>query len=373
MTEQQIMNQVNVNYDAIDKIGLQMSQGGGIARGAALQKELKRLWQAQQYWANEYKRVTGHGLILVVPMMLTDSRAEEAAEAAITAAQQKKLREAKEKLKEGIAEVEREQMRILKSLQDQYDISVTWHAALFSEWTRMGAGLHAKHPIFVKKQIQERVGPLLLEARQLMDKGKYEKAWKKVSAAAAQVKWGFDFLDWWMNQLEKGAKNAEAGIKVSAALATLVVAAPLELGVVATMGVAATGEGATQATLLAARRIDGKEKISPEDVKKAVLETIVAGGTAGLGKGAGKLVAKALAGRVAAEILKRNPTEQEIEFVATRIEQYLAANSASILKKLLKLDTDPDWNWWYMIITPMISPVAMEMTKEPDLNKLLKK
>jgi hypothetical protein len=233
------------------------------------------------------------------------------------------------------------------------------------------------------------VQPLLNEARRLMDAGKYEKAWAKVSAAAAQVKWGFDFLDWWMNQLEKGAKNAEAGIKVSAALATLVVAAPLELGILAGMGVAAVGEGATQGTLLIAKGVDGKETVTTEDVKKAVLETVIAGGTGGLGAGAGKLVANGLKARVAREVLRRKAaeegfdvvkealrqeaTEQQIEFVAKRIEQYLAANSAAIMKKLMQLDSDPDWNFWYMAITPMINPVAIEMSKEPDLNRLMLK
>jgi hypothetical protein len=373
MTATQINNQINANYDQMEKLGQELSRGPGIIRSAVIEKELKRLWEGQKYWASEYKKATGSEMILVQGLQITGNLEEEKNEAIQSLAKQQRLKAAKAKLSEGIATVERERFRISTALQSQYDISVSFRNAMFSHWTRMGAGLHAKHPLIMKKQIDERVQPLLNEARRLMDAGKYEKAWAKVSAAAAQVKWGFDFLDWWMNQLEKGAKNAEAGIKVSAALATLVVAAPLELGIVAGMGVAAVGEGATQGTLLIAKGVDGKETITPEDVKKAVLETMIAGGTAGLGSGAGKLVAAGLKGRIAREILKRNPTEEQIEFVAKRIEQYLAANSASILKKLTKLDSDPDWNWWYMAIAPMISPVAMEMTKEPDLNKLLKK
>ena len=328
-------------------------------------------------------------MILVQGLQITGNLEEEKNEAIQSLAKQQRLKAVKAKLSEGIATVERERFRISTALQSQYDISVSFKNAMFSHWTRMGAGLHAKHPLIMMKQIDERVQPLLNEARRLMDAGKYEKAWTKVSAAAAQVKWGFDFLDWWMNQLEKGAKNAEAGIKVSAALATLVVAAPLELGILAGMGVAAVGEGATQGTLLIAKGVDGKETVTTEDVKKAVLETVIAGGSGGLGAGAGKLVANGLKARVAREVLRRKAvdegfdvakealrqeaTEQQIEFVAERIEQYLAANSAAIMKKLTKLDSDPDWNWWYMAITPMIGPVAMEMSKEPDLNKLMLK
>ncbi|MBL0916047.1 MAG: PLP-dependent transferase, partial [Sphingopyxis sp.] len=92
--------------------------------------------------------------------------------------------------------------------------------------------------------------------RKHLANGKLDKAWPKVSSAAAKVKWGFDFLNWWMDQLEKGSKRAEAGIKVSAALAALVVAAPLELGILGTMAVASVGEGAQQGTTLALKGAD---------------------------------------------------------------------------------------------------------------------
>jgi len=219
----------------------------------------------------------------------------------------------------------------------------------------------------------DKVPNLLAEARKHLAAGKLDKAWPKVSSAAAKVKWGFDFLNWWMDQLEKGAKRAEAGIKVSAALAALVVAAPLELGILGTMAVATVGEGAQQGTTLALKGVDKGDTVSAEDVKKAFLETLIAGGSAGLGKAVSSMVAKALAPRVGEFIFKRIPSKEAIEFIEKRIEQYLSANSAAIAKKLLALDTEPDWNWWYMIITPMINPVAMEMAKEPELNRTLTK
>ncbi|MDX2268944.1 MAG: hypothetical protein NW208_12615 [Bryobacter sp.] len=367
-TGAQIENQVQVNYEAIHKIGEKLGKRPPLAVQLQLEKELRRLWQAQQYWAAEYKRVTGQSMVLFQEIKITGDPHELSREAAALKAKEA----ARRRLVDGIAEVERENLRIQKMLQDQYDISTTMGNALFSHWTRMGAGLHAKHPLFVKKEIAEKVPPLLAEARKALAAGKYEKAWSKVSSAAAKVKWGFDFLNWWMDQLEAGAKRAEAGIKVSAALATLVVAAPLELGVLGTMAVAASGEGAMQGTNLALKGADRGDTVSLEDVKKAVLETVIAAGSAGLGKGAGKMVAKGLAGRVAKEILKGNPTEKQIEFVAERLELYLAANSAAIAKKMLKLDTDPDWNWWYMMVAPAINPIAVEMAKEPDLNKLVK-
>jgi hypothetical protein len=389
MNAAKINNFINNNYDLMEKLGQELARGPGIKRSAEIEKELKRLWDGQKYWAAEYKKASGSEMILVQGLRITGDPNEEKNQADQLLAQQIRLRMTKTKLQEAITTVDRERFNISVALQSQYDISVKWQNAMFSHWTRIGAGLHAKHPLFVRKDIDEKVQSLLNEARVLRDAGKYEKAWSKVSAAAAKVKWGFDFMEWWMNQQEKGAKNAEAGIKVSAALATLIVAAPIEMGVLAGMGVATVGEGTMQLTLLHAKGFDGKEQISAEDVKKAVLETVIAGGTGGLGAGTGKMVANGLKARVAREVLKRKAaeegfdvvkealrqeaTEQQIEFVAKRIEQYLAANSAAIMKKVMQLDSDPDWNFWYMAITPMINPVAIEMSKEPDLNRLMLK
>lgn len=372
-TAAQIENQIQVNYNAIDKVAAQMAITSSLAMSAQLQRELNRLWQAQRYWAAEYRKVTGREYMLAEPMTVIGNPNEERDEERKEAEAKKQFLISKQKVLDGITTVANEKMHIIAKLQSQYDISVNWKNAMFSHWTRMGAGLYAKHPIFVKKEIDESVTRLLGEAQKLVNDDKLEKAWAKVTAAAQKVHWGFNFYNWWLNQLETGAKRAEAGIKISAALATLVVAAPLELGVVATMGVAAVGEGATQATLLAAKKLGGGDTISLDDVKKAILETMIAGGTAGIGKGAGTLVANKLAPSIGQKILGRAPTDKEIQFIAMRVEQYLSANSASALKKVTQLDTDPDWNTWYMFVTPAINPIAMEMSKEPDINKLLMK
>jgi hypothetical protein len=368
-TGAQIEQQVMVNYEAIDKVASKLAKQPPMVEQLMLEKELKRLWQAQQYWANEYKKRTGKSMVLFHEIKIKGSLEEEKQ----AAAQQKSWEDAKRRVKEGIEEVDRQYASIIARLQDQYDISTTMGNALFSHWTRMGAGLYAKHPLIVRKEIMDKVPNLLAEARKHLAAGKLDKAWPKVSSAAAKVKWGFDFLNWWMDQLEKGAKRAEAGIKVSAALAALVVAAPLELGILGTMAVATVGEGAQQGTTLALKGVDKGDTVSAEDVKKAFLETLIAGGSAGLGKAVSSMVAKALAPRVGEFIFKRIPSKEAIEFIEKRIEQYLSANSAAIAKKLLALDTEPDWNWWYMIITPMINPVAMEMAKEPELNRTLTK
>jgi hypothetical protein len=362
MNGKQILQQIEVNYSAMDKLGDRMALNPPLPQQVQLQKELNRLWQAQKYWAGQYKLVTGENLELVAPIRLTDSRAEEAN----ALAQQRQQAAAKQRAADAIVTVERELTTVANRLQSQYEVSVQWENALFSHWTRMGAGLHAKHPIIVKKQMQEKVAPLLRSAREHLAKGNYNKAMAQASAAADWVKWGIDFYNWWMGQLESGAKRAEAGIKVSAALAAIVVAAPVEVGVLGAMAVASAGEGAQQGTLLAAKYIDGKEQISQADVDAAIKETVVAGISAGFSK-LGKLVSCALAPRVAGEVAKRAPGKELVEFVAGRIESYIAANSQVILKKRLGLDKEPDWNWWYTVITPAIGPISMEIAKEPDL------
>lgn len=331
MNGKQILQQIEVNYSAMDRLGDRMALNPPLPQQVQLQKELNRLWQAQKYWAGQYKLVTGENLELVAPIRLTDSRAEEAN----ALAQQRQQAAAKQRAADAIVTVERELTTVANRLQSQYEVSVQWENALFSHWTRMGAGLHAKHPIIVKKQMQEKVAPLLRSAREHLAKGNYNKAMAQASAAADWVKWGIDFYNWWMGQLESGAKRAEAGIKVSAALA--------------------------------AKYIDGKEQISQADVDAAIKETVVAGLSAGLGKDAAKLVSRALAPRLAGEVAKRAPSKELVEFVAGRIESYIAANSQVILKKRLGLDKEPDWNWWYTVITPAIGPISMEIAKEPDL------
>jgi hypothetical protein len=382
-TEAQILNQINVNYDAMDKL-----LNNPVWKTGQLNSRYKFLWDSQQYWAREYFKTTGKSIALINPgyMMLTDSLAEEKQEADTA-----KLQAARKKqVEDAIYLVKQEYQRICLALQSQYDISVEFQNAMFSHWTRMGGGLHAKHPLYTKKQIEETAWPLILEAEKLYQAGKYVKAYEKAAAAARRVKWGFDFLDWWMSKLETGAERAIVGIKVSAALATLIVTGPAEVGVLGTMALAGTSEAAQQGTTLIAQGVDPGMSVSLDDVKNAALAVAVNAGTAGLGKGLGNLVAKGVAPKAAEALIKNSPafkaateverkamleamTSRLADFFGPRIEQYVSANAQSIANKMLKLDKSPDWNWWYMVVAPAINASTMEMAKEPDLQKLLTK
>jgi len=204
-------------------------------------------------------------------------------------------------------------------------------------------------------------------------KGEYAKAWKHVGIAARWVKWGYDSLNWWLDRLEVGGARAVATFKVSAALATLVASAPVELGILGTMAVGAVSEGSQQGMGLLTTAIDPKASVSLEDIKKAAMATAINVGSAGAGKILGKLIAKGLIGMVAKRYLSEGASEAAVKFFETRIEQYVGANAQAIANKMLKLDTEPDWNWWYMLIAPCLNGVAIEMAKEPELQKMLKK
>jgi hypothetical protein len=229
-----------------------------------------------------------------------------------------------------------------------------------------------------------------MAAEKARDSGDYTKALSKAAAAAKHIRWGFDRLASFLASLEKGASHAVAGIKISAALATLIVSAPVA-GLTALeqagvgMGLAVIGEGAQQGTTLILKGIDPTQAVTIGDLKNAALSVAVNWGAAGLGSAFGALAGKALAKQGAQKILgdlltKYNrmgsePSKEALEFateqVAKRIEQYAAANSQSIVNKMLKLDSDPDWNWWYMAVAPAVDTATMEMVKDPALTKLV--
>jgi len=383
-TAAQILNQIDVNYARMDQIAQLQLTNLPAYKQTELQKEVNRLWQAQRYWAGEYKKVTGKVLPLagveIGPVEYKDvatAKAEKAHADAVLEAKRQTDENIK-KLREAISETHREYQRVRSLLQDQYDISVEMKNALFSHWVRMGAGVSAQHPLWFKKAVEDRAWPKLMDAEKFFNAGKYDQAWKKVSAAAKDVKWGFDCLGWWMDKLEKGAARAEAGIKITAALAMVIVAAPgavvvgpavagvpvvAEVGTGATMLLAGTGELAQQGTILILNKVGGGHQVTLEDLKTATLEVAVAAGSAGFGK----VVANGLGPRIAGRIFKNGYTDAQLEMVKQRIEAYVVANSGSISKKYLKLDKNPDWNWWYNVVMPIFGTAAPELVKEKDV------
>ena len=153
-----------------------------------------------------------------------------------------------------------------------------------------------------------------------------------------------------------------------AALAIIVASGGTALGVGGAMAVAATGEAALQGTLLIATGVEGKSTLTTADYTNAALEVAIAAGSAGIGQYA-KGIATNLAPGIAGKILRRTPTEKEIEFVANRIANYLSANSGYWAKRGVGLDKERDQNWWLILVTPAISDVAVELTKEQSLNR----
>lgn len=373
-TGNQILNQVNANWESMHKIEAEFHGGVSEPRRKQLDAQLEHLWRAQNYWAREYKIATGVALVLVpYTVVVGDPNAWKREQEEAKQAQQAALLEKRaiETIKGDIAAVRNDLTRLTSALQGQYDISMQWQHVLFSHWVRMGAGLDARHPLIIKRSVEERVTKAVQEAEAELAKGNLAKAQQKLRFAAKTLKWGYERFDAFMNALEVGAKRAETGIKISAAVAGLIVAAPIELGVLGTMGIAALGEGAQQGTLLIAKGVDPGQVVSAKEVRDAAVETAIAAGTAGAGKGLGKLVGKYVAPGLLQRILKKAPTKEQIEWAEGLIERYVATNAAAITKKMLQLDTDPDWNWWAMIVAPAINPAAVELVKENEVPRVI--
>ena len=382
LTVKQIDHQINANYNEMDQIVRQFHTNPPAWKSVQLTNRFKMIWASQEVLAKQHFKITGKSMVLMNPtmpeLMITGNLEEE-----MQQEQAAKLQAVRKKqMEDALYALKQDYQRICLALQSQYDISVEWQHAMFSHWTRLGAGMHAKHPLFTIKQIEEKAWPLILAAEKLYAAGRYVKAYEKAGEAARIIKWGFDFLNSWMSKLETGAARAIVGIKVSAALATLIVTGPAQLGVLGTMAVAGTGEAAQQGTTLIAQGVDPGMSVSLDDVKDAALAVAVNAGTAGLGKGLGNLVAKGIGGKAAQAVIDNTPPGETVtqtmrmkiaEIIGQRIEQYVSANAQSIANKMLKLDKSPDWNWWYMIVTPAINGATMEMAKEPELQALFKK
>jgi hypothetical protein len=381
-TEAQIENQLQANYDTLMRVADQLQHRLPAWKSAQLDQEMNRVWQAQQYWAQEYKRTTGKSWLLIKPFVIRGDAQEEnrlLAEAKLKESQAKQVRDA-------LYTVDQDYQRLRLMLQSQYDIAVEWQNALFSHWARLGAGsINVRHPLILKKMVEDRVRPAVEEANKLLAQGKYQQALEKAAYAARCIKWGFDGLSAFMDKLDTGGARAIAGIKISASLAALIAsggAASGVLGFWGTTAVAATGEGAIQGTTLILQAIDPNMSVSTDDVKNAALAVVINGATAGAGKGLGMLVSRGIAGKVLSEVLENgaqdDPLRQQLRariavFVSAKIEAYVTANAQAIANKMLKLDKSPDWNWWYMIVAPMINPAIVELAKEPDMQGMLKK
>jgi len=143
----QIQNQIDANFSAIQNINLQLRQSNLPAwKRVQMDKDLARIWNAQRYWAAEYKKATGETMLLVAPMILVGDPEEEQRTLNQRLAHEKVIQEARLRLKEGIRTAIGEYHSIRLLLQEHYDIATSWQNALFSDWARIGAGLRNQAP-----------------------------------------------------------------------------------------------------------------------------------------------------------------------------------------------------------------------------------
>jgi hypothetical protein len=170
-------------------------------------------------------------------------------------------------------------------------------------------------------------------------------------------------------------------IKVSAAVASLVVTAPYAAAYGSSTvsswlfnsAIAGTQELAFQGTTLLARKLDNKDTITPDEVLTAIKEVGVSAATGAAATVVGRALAGRLATSYATRVLGRPPLPDELNFVAKRIEQIVVANFSEWSKDFVGLNKQPTWDNYQRVIGPLLDSygVASELTKEKDLNKTL--
>ncbi len=344
-----------------------------------LEKEMNRLIGIQEGWSRMYTTKTGHVLAAVIPTIHTKTQvlAENAQIAAKQqqAVQQHLKQDEKAKLKTAAEAIRSDLTRLQNVCLMDYESSRQniGFAGLVNGIG--GNGMYRTAVIY--RDVQVDVEAALNSAASHRDRAQFDLAWAKIGIAASKIQNGYEAWNKWQQAREAGAEKTVVTIKVAAAVATLIVTAPYAGAYASSWAYNAALAGAQQlafeGTTLLARKLDGKDQISPDDILVAVKEVGVA---AAAGMGA-TVVSKALGTKLALDWatkrLGRAPTEQELQFVAKRIEQILVANFAEWSKDLIGLNKQPTWDWYQRVIGPLLDTkgLSVELTKEKDFNKMV--
>lgn len=337
---------------------------------AELEKELRFQTNAVLYWSNEFRRLGGaEVMIMPVDNLYAKSKSSEELQAA--SRQHFEAKKAATKQAEQDAAF-REKVNRLRNSQT-FLISRCQMLLANSETNAGGASfvhvfgggsLTKPYDIIRWATITTELG----DAEHKWATGKHESAELKLGEASFRLLQAARALDLYESNLGLGAERSEAVIKVTAAIAMTVASGGTTLSIGGAMAVAATGEAALQGTLLTATAVEGKSTISTADLTTAALEVAIAGGSAGLGAYA-KRLASGLAPRVLEKVIGRPATDSEIKWAAERIASYIATNAGYWAKRGTGLDKEKDLNWWIIAVTPAVSDLAVELTKEQTVNR----
>ncbi|MBI3463929.1 MAG: hypothetical protein HY000_12855 [Planctomycetes bacterium] len=193
----------------------------------------------------------------------------------------------------------------------------------------------------------------------------FKETHRNLVKAADVVNLGLAGMERYHNAMQDGGTIAIAYIKWG----SIVITMPLT----GAAGVAATGMGAVRvavagkageegATLLA-RYLCG-EKLSNDDLRKALAEVALAGGTAAAGEIAGQF-----AGPVATRIFGKNASPPQIDLVKEKLATVVSNNLEQAVKAVGNMmEGKPvDWDWWASAVAPALPPAAGAAVKEKDI------
>ena len=369
----QVRQAIDLAQSAVGNLNVKLRNNDLAAwQKAQLEKELRLQTNAVIYWSGEFRRLGGGPeVIMPIDNLFAKSQHPEevkAAQVAKAQAQQAATEKARNDsaFRDKITRLRNSQTLIISRCQALLEVSEQRGNAIGAGLSHAfgGGSMATPYDIIRWATVTSEIGA----AEHRWEEGKPDRAEFKLQEAAYRLIQAARQLDRYESDIAIGAERSEAALKVTAALAVIVASGGTALGVGGAMAVAATGEAALQGTLLIATGVEGKSTLTTADYTNAALEVAIAAGSAGIGQYA-KGIATNLAPGIAGRILRRTPTEKEIEFVANRIANYLSANSGYWAKRGVGLDKERDQNWWLILVTPAISDVAVELTKEQSLNR----
>lgn len=209
-------------------------------------------------------------------------------------------------------------------------------------------------------------------AGERLSTGAVAKAEVHLTEAAKLIQCGFERLGEHENAMAAGAARVEAAIKIGAAAGTGMAAAGTELSTFGTMAVESTGAAAQEATLLGAKALGG-EQVTSKDLSESLLNVLVSGESALVGK-----VGARLLGPLGARLLfKGRPSKAQLELVRNSMEAYFAGSSKQLIeygRKLQRKEPVSDEFLAALILPALQGPAsrAGKALEEKDVRELIR-
>jgi hypothetical protein len=222
-------------------------------------------------------------------------------------------------------------------------------------------------------QVQKRI--VLIEGVIAQAKAEFERerhgtqfreTHKWLTTAADLINVGIASMERYHTAMQRGGKIAIAYIKWGSIVVTMPYTG--SAGIAATgvnaIRIAVAGKTAEEGTTLLARYLSG-EKLTNDDLRQALREVLMAGGTAAIGEVAGYF-----AGPVAARIFRtKTPTPSQLDAVKETLVPLVSNNTELAVKALVNLSQGKavEWDWWASAAAPLLPPEAGAAVKERDV------